>query len=442
MTEARRGERHERRPAEDSSAATPMTPLRRTDGAEGTWEDSLWAGIAVFRWAAWAWMALVAAADLGAGGVAHPEVMVVLVATALAVTVAATLLLRQQPAALCSTPWLAGELALGATLLFADWWVYGPNGIHSQSLGSVWPLAGVLAVGVRAGPLWGTLAGTSVGVASLAGEVAFLPDLGGSALFGLAGTIVLYALGGGVAGVFARRLRAAAAEVAMARAREEVARTLHDGVLQTLAVIQRRSTDTELTSLAREQEADLREFLFTEASRSGTAGSTTVGSHSPVTEVPTLVGALRTAATRATRLHGLRVDVAAVPGLDEPPEPVVRAVAAAVGECLTNAAKHGAATRATVFVDIDDPAPTAAMEFRAEAGTADSGAPGLLCTVKDDGSGFDPATVPEGAGLRLSVRARLSEVGGRVTIESRPGSGTEICLHVPATTTRRWGGTR
>jgi signal transduction histidine kinase len=91
---------------------------------------------------------------------------------------------------------------------------------------------------------------------------------------------------------------------------------------------------------------------------------------------------------------------------------VVAAVAGAVSEALTNAAKHGRATKATVFVE-----PT------------DGG--GLFCSVKDDGTGFDPATTTEGVGLTRSIRGRLADVGGTVDVVARPGRGAEVRLSVP-----------
>jgi signal transduction histidine kinase len=56
---------------------------------------------------------------------------------------------------------------------------------------------------------------------------------------------------------------------------------------------------------------------------------------------------------------------------------------------------------------------------------------GVLCSVHDDGRGFDTDDTREGVGLSQSVRARMAEVGGRVEIESQPGNGTEVRLWLP-----------
>jgi two-component system sensor histidine kinase UhpB len=55
---------------------------------------------------------------------------------------------------------------------------------------------------------------------------------------------------------------------------------------------------------------------------------------------------------------------------------------------------------------------------------------GVELTVRDDGRGFEPDRPAGGLGLGgMAERARL--VGGELTIESRPGAGTELCLRVP-----------
>jgi signal transduction histidine kinase len=79
-----------------------------------------------------------------------------------------------------------------------------------------------------------------------------------------------------------------------------------------------------------------------------------------------------------------------------------------VTEALTNAAKHGGAQVVTVFVERGDD--------------------GVFVSVKDDGAGFDTEATPDGVGLARSIRARMREIGGRVEIESHPGSGAEVRL--------------
>jgi signal transduction histidine kinase len=61
-------------------------------------------------------------------------------------------------------------------------------------------------------------------------------------------------------------------------------------------------------------------------------------------------------------------------------------------------------------------------------------------TVSDRGDGFDPGVIFErttgtGFGL-LSIRERLSMLGGRLTIESEPGKGTRVTIITPHTEIR------
>ena len=52
-------------------------------------------------------------------------------------------------------------------------------------------------------------------------------------------------------------------------------------------------------------------------------------------------------------------------------------------------------------------------------------------SVEDDGIGFDPATVPRGAGL-TNLGDRVAAVGGELRIDSRRGGGTRIAGDLPA----------
>ncbi|HYX44086.1 MAG TPA: ATP-binding protein [Acidimicrobiales bacterium] len=373
-------------------------------------ERSVLQGLAAFRWGAWLWMATVLL--VSRGDLARPWLAVALVGAALAVTAVDTALLRRDPGALLRPGPLVAELAVGAALVLGDGWAYGSDHAFStsQSLGSVWPLAGILGTAVAIGPLAGVAAGVTLGLARVGATLAngAEVDTGGKVL-SLTNTVVFYALGGAATGYVAGLLRRAESQISAARAREEVARTLHDGVLQTLAVVERRATDPGLARLAREQERELREYLFGVAARSGEdrqAGAT-VGPGGG-----DLGAALRAAAARFEDSFGGRVQVLVAEDLPPLPPERVAALAGAAGEALMNAGKHGRAARVTVFVE-----------------PAEDG--GVFCSVKDDGRGFDPVTTPPRQGLSRSIRERMQEAGGRADVNSRPGAGTEVCLWLP-----------
>ena len=108
--------------------------VSRVPAADGT-ERVVLQGLAALRWAAWTWMAAVAA--LSRGNLARPGLAAVLVGAALAGTAAGTALLRRRPAALLRPAAVGAELAVGLALVLGDGWtrVAGLVFSTSQSLG-------------------------------------------------------------------------------------------------------------------------------------------------------------------------------------------------------------------------------------------------------------------------------------------------------------------
>lgn len=370
-------------------------------------ERGLITAIAAFRWLCWVWMALVLAIDIfndAQQRVAMPGLGIALVAAALAWTGVASVLVRTGPSMLLDRWALAIELVIAGALLFSDWWVYGAGNEHSQSLGSAWPLAVTLTVGVAYNGRAGFVTGLTLGLIHVAGLYAWNGGLPrGDDKVAAIGGIVFYCIAGAIAGFVTVKLRENERTMATTRAREEVARELHDGVLQTLAIVQRRATDDDLVALAREQEHELREFLF---------GTTPDPKRLFRASTVDLTATLRATAADVERMHGLRAQVVFTDELEPVPEATATAVAGAVREALTNASKHGHAAGATIFVE-----------------PADGG--GVFCSVKDDGTGFDPGAVTEGIGTTKSIRGRIAEVGGTVEIDGRPGRGTEVRVWIP-----------
>ncbi len=363
-------------------------------------ERSALQGLAAFRWGAWLWMATVLL--VSRDQLVRPWLAVGLAGMALAVTVADTVLLRTRPDALCRPGPVAAELAVGALLVLCDGVAYGRGHAFStsQSLGSVWPLTGILGAGIALGPMAAAGAGVLIGGARIGAVLVNGASINtGGRVLSVVNTTVFYALGGAAAGYLARLLRRAESEISAARAREEVARTLHDGVLQTLAVVERRATDPALARLAREQERELRDWLF--------------GAGAPAGVVLDVGTALRAAAARFEDAFGGRAQVLVADDLPPLDPAAVAALTGAAGEAMVNAGKHGHAAKVQVYVEPGDDG-------------------GVFCSVKDDGAGFDPSSTAEGIGLSRSIRGRVSEVGGRVEVVSAPGDGTEVLLWLPS----------
>lgn len=360
-------------------------------------------GIAIFRVALWCWLTVVAV--VSRHGLEHPALAWSWVGLALVVTAAVGLLGLRAPDRLRWWAVLAAEGVVAMTGQFLGGYVYAAQPLQSNhTLGSAWPLAFVLTIAVLFGPRLGALAGFAVGAARLLQPVVgglALHDLDGSQIASITSTVLLYVLAGAVAGFVLSRLERSERELAAARARADIASTLHDGVLQTLALIERRTDDPELAQLAREQERELREYLFGPAT---------------TRERDLDVGArLRATAARCEDTYGVRIEVVVAPDVAPLSTVTLDALDGAIGEVLTNAGKHARASRVTVYAEPVD------------------GARGdeLFVSVRDDGRGFAVERTPLGRGWTGSIEGRLAAVGGRAEIESAAGRGTEVRLWVP-----------
>lgn len=188
--------------------------------------------------------------------------------------------------------------------------------------------------------------------------------------------------------------------------RADIAATIHDSVLQTLALIQREANDPrEVTRLARAQERDLRSWLF-DGKPPGSFDSS---------QVSTVAQAAEVIERDVEDNHRISVETVVVGDCALTEE--LRALFGAGREAVVNAAKWSDALSVSLFVEVE---PRQVSLF-----------------VRDRGKGFDPDSVADGhKGIAESIRGRMSRYGGRSAIKSSPGNGTEVELVMPRTGAR------
>jgi signal transduction histidine kinase len=179
--------------------------------------------------------------------------------------------------------------------------------------------------------------------------------------------------------------------------RSEVAARVHDSVLQTLALIQRHASEPRrIASLARRQERELRGWLYADRPLGDDEAS--------------LVGALSAAAADVEEVHGVRIEIASAG--DCPVDDRAGALVLASREAMTNASKFAGVEEVDVYVEVTDEQ--------------------ISVFVRDRGPGFDRSAVPpDRRGLAESIEGRLERAGGRATVTSAPGEGTEVELRLP-----------
>jgi signal transduction histidine kinase len=191
--------------------------------------------------------------------------------------------------------------------------------------------------------------------------------------------------------------------------RRKLERDLHDGAQQSLvaALIGLRTVAATSASPAaqRAEVAEVTDLL------TGTSTTLTelVSDQGPrLLAERGLLAALTAAAAVAIR-SGPQVHVTGTVN-PELPDEVVAAVYFCCLEAIQNATKHAAASDITVAVSQTDDL--------------------LSFEISDNGAGFDLSAAPKGSGLSNLVR-RLSVIGGDVSLESAPGSGTTVRGRLP-----------
>ena len=273
---------------------------------------------------------------------------------------------------------------------------------------SQYVLASILMTGVAFGLSGGIAAGIAIGIARTGAALINGTSVNtASQSLSLLSTTVTYCLAGALVGGIVTLLRKAGGDLSEARARDNIARTLHDGVLQTLVIIQRRSKEPEIVELASHQEQDLRSFLFEHQSHSSEP-------------VVALHNSLEDVVSQFSKRDQTPVSIVIAPDMPALSRASVKAIAGACTECLTNITKHAQASAITIYAEPD----------------ADM----CVLSVRDDGVGFDADTIlkstvedkaKNGHGLKSSVVGRIEEIGGTVTIRSAPNLGTEVEMRVP-----------
>lgn len=198
-----------------------------------------------------------------------------------------------------------------------------------------------------------------------------------------------------------RLIRALRTEAATAE-RERLARSIHDGVLQVLARVRRRGLElggeaADLAELAGEQEIALRSLIAT-------------------TPEPTEHGETDLAA-RLRVLSTAKAHVS-VPATPVPlPAPVASDLFSVVREALENAARH-AGDGAQAWVLLED------------LGRE------VVVSIRDNGPGIPEGRLAAAAsqgrmGVAQSIRGRVADLGGTVTLDTAPGEGTEWEIRLP-----------
>jgi signal transduction histidine kinase len=193
--------------------------------------------------------------------------------------------------------------------------------------------------------------------------------------------------------------------------RRRLARELHDGLGQTLAILQIEISKAGGLPGLRERLGRARELAEQSVQ---TVRDISVMLRPALLDDLGLVPALQWLIEDFIRRSGIECHFAEEQVVDDSlPDPVKTCVYRVVQEAIHNCEKHSGASRARVTITQSE-------------GT-------LAVSVEDNGRGFDPAANLGHKGMGIfGMRERASRMGGTLTIDSAPGHGCRLKLSIPA----------
>ncbi|WDZ93979.1 DUF5931 domain-containing protein [Nocardiopsis sp. HUAS JQ3] len=325
---------------------------------------------------------------------------------------------------------LTADLAVAFACLFATAPAATPFYLtQAPPLSGYWFAGTALAASV----IWGGRAAAAVAVLYGLADLTLRTVMDAAVTAATARGVVLLLLAGLAVGYMSwmseraeRRFAQAVALEARTREREQLARSIHDSVLQVLSLVSRRGAEAggeaaELGRMAGEQEARLRALVAIGSSEDASGG--TDGADATGGAAPPPAGRAAASGPAVDLREPLRRAESAHVSVSAPATPVVlpahtaAELAAAVLAALDNVERHcPEGTRAWVLVEDEDDAVTV--------------------SVRDEGPGIEPGRLErarsEGRiGVAQSVLGRVRDLGGTVEYVSVPGQGTEVEMRVP-----------
>ncbi len=305
------------------------------------------------------------------------------------------------------TAWVLAEFVVVLALIWSTHLVASEQWVAANQSWptTLWATNVTISAAILRGPITGMLAGLAMMAvyAALKGSVSF--DFARNA------TIIIELAVGLAVGMAAQTARRAHAELeravrlsAAVAERERLARQVHDGVIQVLALVAKRGREiggatTELADLAGQQERALRRLVSADDLYRESCSAT------------------EDIRLRLDRRADERVvvSVPATPVLLD--SAVVAELDAAVGNVLDNVRAH-AGPSARAFVLLEDLGHS------------------VTISIRDDGVGIGPQRLAQAAaegrmGVSGSIVGRLHALGGSAQLSTEVGGGVEWELTVP-----------